>query len=211
MKIPYGYTQDDHGTIAVHQVHAAVVNLIYDLYLQGKRPFANHTKSPRQAQGIPSPSGKPVWGRAAIDDILSKSKYVPLIVSEEKFYAAQFEKDRRSNTNDYKTRKAARYSSQNVLSGLLVCENCGRNFRRVTRPAGEVVWRCADKVENGKRASCTNDVTISEEDIKALICEQLGLADFDEDAVWEAVELVEIGADGVDVQMKALQTFGMVM
>jgi len=32
---------------------------------------------------------------------------------------------RRSNMNDNRTRKTARYSSQNVLSGLLVCGDYG--------------------------------------------------------------------------------------
>jgi hypothetical protein len=63
-------------------------------------------------------------------------------------------------------------------------------------------------VENGKRAVCSNSVTISDADIKALICEQLNLAFFDEEAVREAVEMVEIGNEGVTVQMKAAQTFG---
>lgn len=44
-------------------------------------------------------------------------------------------------------RKATRNNSQNVLSGLLVCSDCGVNYRRITRASGEVVWRRADKVE----------------------------------------------------------------
>jgi len=80
--------------------------IIFNLYLKGKSlgGIADALKE----RGIPSPTGKPVWGRAAIDDILSKGKYVPLIISEEKFYEAQFEKNRRSNTNDNRTRKTAR-------------------------------------------------------------------------------------------------------
>ena len=115
MKIPYGYTRDDLGAI-INQEQAATVNLIYDLYLAGKS--LGGIVDELKKRGIPSPAGKPTWGRAAVDDILSKSKYVPLIISEEKFYAAQFEKDRRSNMNDNRTRKAARYNSHNVLSGL---------------------------------------------------------------------------------------------
>ncbi|MDR0531131.1 MAG: zinc ribbon domain-containing protein [Oscillospiraceae bacterium] len=93
-------------------------------------------------------------------------RYVPWIITEDQFWHAQIERERRSNLDpNNRTRKTARYSSQNVLSGLLVCGDCGRNFRRITRPSGEVVWG-------------------------------------------EAVEVVEVGADGVAVQMKASQTFG---
>lgn len=205
MKIPYGYTQGV-GVITVNQEQAATVKLIYDLYLKGKSlgRIVNELKE----RGIPSSTGKPVWSRAAIDDILSKFKYVPHIISEEKYYEAQFEKDCRSNMNDNKTRKTVRYNSQNVLSGLLICEDCGRNFRRITRPSGEVVWRCADKVENGKRASCSNAVTVSGKEIKAFICEQLGLETFDVAVVEDAIKAIEINNDGFAVQIRSIQNFG---
>lgn len=205
MKIPYGYIRDDFGTISINQDQAVTVNLIYDLYLKGKS--LGGIVEALKNRGIPSPTGKHSWGRAAIDDILSKYKYVPLIISEEKYYEAQFEKDRRSNTNDNRTRKTARYNSQNVLSGLIVCGDCGRNYRRITRPSGEVVWRCADKVENGKQAACSNTVAVSDEEIKAIICEQLNLGLFDEYTVREEIEAVEISGEGIAVQMKASMEF----
>jgi len=156
----------------------------------------------------PSPTEKPTWGRTAVDDILSKGKYVPLIISEEKFYAVQFEKDRRSNMNDNRTRKTARYNSQNVLSGLLICGECGKNYRRITRSSGEVIWRCADKVENGKRATCSNMATVSDEEIRGIICEQLSLEVFDEVAVQSAIEAIEISVEGITLQVKATLSFG---
>jgi len=207
MKIPYGYHRDDLGAITINQEQATVVSLIYDLYLQGKSlgGIANELKE----QGIPSPTGKPVWGRATIDDILSNGKYAPHVVSDDRFWQVQFEKDRRSNTSDNGTRKAARYNSQNVLSGLLICGECGKSYRRITRPSGEVVWRCAEKVENGKRAACSNMVTVSEEEIREIICEQLGLAVFDEAAVGDAVEAVEINRVEISIQMKNYVEFSM--
>ena len=159
-------------------------------------------------QSIPSPTGKPVWGRAAIDDILSNGKYAPHIVSDDRFWQVQFEKDRRSNINDYRTRKTARYNSQNVLSGLLICGECGRNYRRIARSSGEVVWRCADKVENGKRATCSNMATVSEDEIKEIICEQMGLAVFDEAVIDCAIEAIEISSEDVTIRMKASLSFG---
>ena len=104
--------------------------------------------------------------------------------------------------NDNRTRKTARYNSQNVLSGLLICGECGRNYRRITRPSGEVVWRCADKVENGKTAACSNMATVTDEDIRGIICEQLDLEVFDEAAVGNAVDVIEISGEGIVLQMK---------
>jgi hypothetical protein len=207
MALRYGLTRNELGAITVDPKQAATINLIYNLYLQGKSlgGIVDELKS----QGIPSPAGKPSRVRAAVDSILSNGRYVPWIVSEDQFWQTQIEQEHRTDLDaDNRTRKAARYSLQNVLSGLLICGNCGRNFRRITRPSGEVVWCCADKVENGKRASCSNTVTISDEDVKALVCEHLGLAAFDEEAVREAVDVVEIGADGVTVQMKTAMAFG---
>ena len=206
VKTLYGYTRHDTGAITINQEHATVVNLIYDLYLQGKS--LGGIASELKERSIPSPTGKSAWGRAAVDDILSKGKYVPLIISEEKFYEAQFEKARRTNTNDNKTRKTARYSSQNVLSGLLICGECGRNYRRITRPSGEVVWRCADRVENGKRAVCSNMVTVSDDEIREMICERLNLEAFDETAVGDAIETVEISGERIVLQMKPSMEFG---
>ena len=207
MKIPYGYTRDDLGTITINQEQAVVVSLICDLYLQGKSLgwIVNKLKE----QGIPSPTGKPVWGRAAIDDILSNGKYAPRLISEDQFWQAQFEKDRRSNMDDNRTRKTARYNSQNVLSGLLICGECGRNYRRITRPSGEVVWRCADKVENGKRAACSKTATLSDEEIREIICEQLGLAVYDETMVDAAIEAIEISDAGISIHLKNSMEFGM--
>ena len=128
---------------------------------------------------------------------------MPLIISEEKFCETQFEKDRRSNLDDNKTRKTARCNSQNVLSGLLICGECGRNYRRVTRSSGEVVWRCADKVENGKQAACSNIATVLDNEIREMICEWLNLEAFDEAAVGDEIEAIEINHEGIAVQMKA--------
>ena len=48
------------------------------------------------AKGIPSPSGNPKWGRAAVDKLLSNVKYIP-IVGVETYMDAQFERERRKH------------------------------------------------------------------------------------------------------------------
>ena len=114
-------------------------------------------------------------------------------------------------TIDDNSRKTARYNSQNVLSGLLVCGECGNNYRRITRPSGEIVWRCADKVENGKQAICSNSITVSDEDVKKIICEQLNLGIFDEEVVRDLLDTVTISKDGISIQVKSDHSLGMLI
>jgi len=109
---------------------------------------------------------------------------------------------------DNRTRKTAQYNSQNVLSGLLICGKCGRNYRRITRPSGEVVWRCADKVENGKRATCSNNATVTDEEIQEIICEQLELLVFDEEAIRDSIDFIEISNTEIAIHMKPSMAFG---
>ena len=49
-------------------------------------------------------------------------------------------------------RKNTRFSSNDSLSGKIQCGECGRNFRRITTHSGEIVWRCAGRVE--KNGTC---------------------------------------------------------
>lgn len=90
-----------------------------------------------ESRGIPSPLGNTSWGRATIDKLLSSSKCVPLIISLELYTAVQFEKAARSNqelnNNGSTQRKATRYNSRNILSGLLVCLECGANYACLRR------------------------------------------------------------------------------
>lgn len=95
------------------------------------------------------------------------------------------------------TRKTARYNSENVLSGLLVCRECGRNFRRITRKNGEIVWRCADRVENGKQAACQNLHTVSDAEVKRAICNFLETDQFDDGEVKRNIYRIEIYKDGI--------------
>ncbi|MDR0841455.1 MAG: recombinase family protein [Christensenellaceae bacterium] len=208
MKIPYGYIQSTTGEININQKQSSVVKSIYDLYLQSKS--LGGIVDTLQEKNIPSPTGNPRWTRAAIDKILSNGRYVSSIISENQFWKAQIERERRTNIDD-NGRKTARYNSQNVLSGLLVCGECGCTYRRITRPSGEVVWRCADKVESGKQAKCSNTMTVSDEEIKRMVCGQLGVEDFDEEAVRDEIGTIVVGEGGITVQMKTPQSPGLMV
>lgn len=147
-------------------------------------------------QGVLSPTGQERWTRPTISKLLSNSKYIGYIVSFEDYFAVQVNKGNRSNIDeDTNQRKATRYSSQNVLSGLLVCTECGANYRRITRSSGEVVWRCANKVEHGKQI-CKKAPSISEDTIEEHLCTTLNMAEWDEETIKNSIERILIQHDG---------------
>ena len=107
------------------------------------------------------------------------------IISRELFDAVQAEKARRSNlkiTESSSQRKSTKYNSTNVLSGLLICEECSSPYRRVTRSGGEVVWRCANRVEYGK-VYCKDSITVTDTAVKEFLCQTLDMQVFEEQLV----------------------------
>ncbi|MDO5602798.1 MAG: recombinase family protein [Oscillospiraceae bacterium] len=110
---------------------AKIVQQIYQRYLVGDslEGIADFLFQ----NGILSSQGKERWTRPVLSSLLSNQKYIGYIISFDDFFLAQGEKGKRSNIDeDTGKRKIARYSSQNVLSGLLICAEYGANYRRIT-------------------------------------------------------------------------------
>lgn len=194
MKKIYGFETAPNGLLQVIPKQATVVQEIYRQYLSGKslEGIADFLFE----KGIPSPSGKERWGRSVLDAMLSNSKYLGGIVSFDDYFAVQVEKGNRSNINeDSNERKATQYYSKDVLSGLLVCEECGAVYWRITRPSGEVVWRCSNKVKHGKRV-CQHAPSILEDDLKRAICTILNIPEFDPQVVKQNLECIRISSNG---------------
>ena len=117
MKRFYGYTLTIRGLGYVNQEEAEVVRFIYDSYLKGYS-LGGISKLLHQRE-IPSPTGNEVWGRAAIDKMLTNPKYVHFVVEPEIYKAVQSEKARRTNIDtsfDMLKRKSTHYSSKAILS-----------------------------------------------------------------------------------------------
>ena len=126
MSLPYGFMLTPDGSVSIDHEKAKTVRTIYRQHLSGMslKGIADFLFT----QGIPSPKGKAQWTQAVINDLLSNQRYIGSIVSFDEFFMAQGEKGKRSNLDeDTNQRKATRYNSQSVLSGLLVCGKCGRN------------------------------------------------------------------------------------
>lgn len=206
MSIPHGYYIAPNGHVAIDQEKANIVRMIYRQYLSGMS--LGRIADFLFKSNIPSPKGKEHWTQPVLSNLLSNQKYIGYIVSFDDFFSVQGEKSRRSNLNeDTNHRKATRYNSQSILSGLLVCAECGHNYRRITRPSGEVVWRCASRVEHGKQF-CKHSPFIPEDRIKEVLCEKLGMSRFDDDEIKNKVEVILIQPDGsLQIELQRTEYF----
>ncbi|EJX08601.1 resolvase [gut metagenome] len=69
----YGYRKNDHGELVIAEDQARVVQLIFDLYLDGYSVLGIIREL--EKRHIPSPSGKVKWPKRSIDTMLSNEKY----------------------------------------------------------------------------------------------------------------------------------------
>ena len=208
MGVSYGYYIAPTGYVAVDQEKTDIVKMIYQQYLSsmslgGIADFLFE-------QGIPSPKGRERWTQPVLSNLLSNQKYIDYIVSFDDFFLVQGEKSRRSNVDeDTHQRKATRYNSQSVLSGLLVCAECSHNYHRITRPSGKIVWRCANRVEHEKKF-CQHSPSILEDKIKEVLCEKLGLNTFDGDKIKSKVDVILVQSDGsLQIELPCAEYFEM--
>ncbi|MDR2606321.1 MAG: recombinase family protein [Oscillospiraceae bacterium] len=192
-KLPYGYKRGSDGSIVVVPVEADNIKLIFGRYLAGES--LGKIKETLAERQISSPEGNERWAASAIRDLLQNAKYIP-IVRAERYFAAQFELDKRSrNDPDTGKRKTARYSSGNTLSGLLICSECGHSYRRVQRASGELVWRCASRVERNAGIRC-DAPTITEAKYHECLRTELGVTDLVPQYVKSQLSAVYVQADG---------------
>lgn len=115
MRIPYGFDLTPIGTLEIKRDEAEAVHMIFDYYLAGAS--LGKVVDMLYKKQIPSPTGKAKWTRAAVDHLLSNSKYI-VIVGFESFTDVQFEKSIRCNVDYDKAgapRRTTRYVSPSML------------------------------------------------------------------------------------------------
>ena len=90
------------------------------------------------------------------------------IIPKELFYRVQEELARRASMNKSEvTRKKnqkSKFSSEYALTGLLLCGDCGQEYRRVTWSRNgkkKIVWRCSNRLTNGTK-HCKKSETLEE-------------------------------------------------
>ncbi|HOG01216.1 MAG TPA: recombinase family protein [Clostridia bacterium] len=211
----YGYTCQQNGSLIPYPEQADVVRSIFELYFAGYS--LGRIVEELELQGTASPTGKAKWNSQTIDKMLSNEKYIgnvvlqktvtkngiqtknrdtvsliekldihPAIIPKELFQAVQDEKAKR-------TPGVSKYNSTNMLSGLLVCAECGSSYRRLTRRHGEIVWRCSKRVEHGDRI-CKSSPTVAEYKVMEHIEASLGC--LDELFVHKMIDKISVKADG---------------
>lgn len=94
MRIPYAFHLTSTGAFEITKNEAEVVQMIFNYYLAGAS--LGRVVDMLYAKQIPSPTGKAKWTRAAVDHLLSNSKYIA-IVGLESYMSVQFEKSARCN------------------------------------------------------------------------------------------------------------------
>ena len=128
------------------------------------------------------------------------------IISQDNFDRVQQEKKRRSNvsiTVEGKRIRSKMHYSSDPMSGLLICAECGRSYRRITRNTSEgkeIVWRCASRVERGKR-DCKNSPTISQRQLQDILLKTFGTVSPDPDLLRKAVQQITVTSGGLKVEL----------
>lgn len=167
VSMPYkhflGYRKGADGTPEIVPEEAAVVRIIYGLFLEGKTQagIAKYLMD----RNIPSPSGSSKWSTTTITSILTNEKYKGEAILQktltvdflqkkikrnegevpqyhvEQSHPAIIEPDEWDHVQAEFARRRAlgnRYSSKSILSAKLVCEDCGSFY-------GSKVWHSTDK------------------------------------------------------------------
>lgn len=182
--LPYkrflGYEKGENGRPAVIEEEAAVVRLIYRLFLEGKTQAAICRYL--EGLGIPSPGGKEIWSKTTVTSILTNEKYKGDALLQKRFTVNFLEKKMKANEGEvpqyyvegshpaiiepdewdhvqaeFARRKALgkTYSGKSVLSAKLVCEDCGGFFGSKVWHSNDryrrTIWQCNSKFSNEER------------------------------------------------------------
>ncbi len=177
-----GYDRGPDGKPVINQEEAETVRRIYRLFLAGSTPYA--IAKELTADGIPTPAGKTKWPPSTVRSILTNEKYKgdallqktftpdyltkkikkntgqipqyyveeshPAIITPEIYEAVQDEIERRS-------RKKSRYSGADVLSGKLICRECGSSYSpkvwHSTDRYRRVIYQCGHKYNGSQKCS----------------------------------------------------------
>lgn len=93
-------------------------------------------------------------------------------------------------------RSTTKYSSH-PISGLLVCAECGSSYRRIvhsTSEGKEIVWRCASRVEHGKKY-CKGSPTISQQQLEDALFKTFGVFLPDQNSLRKVVRQITVTPD----------------
>jgi len=186
VSMPYkqflGYEKGADGTPVINEEEAAIVRLIYTLFLEGKTPAGICRYL--DAQGVPTPSGKQKWSQTTVNSMLANEKYKGDALLQKKFTVDFLMKKMKPNEGevpqyyvehsheaiinpvewDMVQAEIARrktlgraYSGNSVFSSKLVCGDCGgfygQKIWHSTDSYRKVIWRCNRKFKGEKKCA----------------------------------------------------------
>jgi hypothetical protein len=186
VSMPYkrflGYEKGEDGQPVVNEKEAAVVKLIYRLFLDGKT--SSGICKYLENLNILSPGGSSKWSKTTVDSILTNEKYKGDALLQKKFTVDFLQKKLKPNEGEVpqyyvegshpaiiepdewdqvqaefaRRRQLGRaYSGKNVLSTKLVCADCGGYYGQKvwhsTDQYRRVIWQCNSKFDRENRCS----------------------------------------------------------
>ncbi len=139
--IPYGY-QMIGGAIVAHSSEAAVVKIIFQMYVDGKSylTIANWLTT-EEIRYMPS---KPTWNKNMVARILQNEIYLgtekyPSIIDSVQFHMSKSAKKPYTHTEPKEIKE---------LKPLLVCSQCGEKLRRRVKKNGTHRWYCVTDINH---------------------------------------------------------------
>lgn len=106
------------------------------------------------------------------------------------------------NSHGKNIRKSNRFSSGNTLSGKIVCGMCGRHYRRITTHGGDVIWRCAGRVEKINH-KCTAR-TLTQKTIAEELTRQINIVDLHLDFLPQVVKQIVVADEHLHVALREI-------
>jgi len=216
----YGYKRTDDGGFEIIEDEAKVIRFIFSSYLSGmglKRicDDLNH-------KGIPSPKGgqwnmnglkyliinekycgdlllqksyrtdhitkKKVINRGGRNQYYVEDNHQPIILRET-FLAVQAEMKKRAKEN-----KGAQTHDKYSFTGMIVCKNCGKYYKRKVSKCNNkyrrVFWNCSTFLTKGKAECHTKQ--IPDDTLMEISAEVLGIKSFDEKVLKQKIQRIEV-------------------
>lgn len=203
-----------NGRYEIVPEEAEIVRRIYDEYLSGTGCLTIAKRL--NEDGVPTRFDRQ-WAQSVISKILCNYTYTGNLLLQKTFRENHITKKTRINKGELpmyhvenihepiidmdtfravqeeKSRRAARFSKTQKhkktypFTGLLICGNCGKNFRRKVTKTGPV-WICGTFNTLGKAACASKQ--IPEETLHKVTAEMLGQADSSEDLLHGQIKSV---------------------
>ena len=213
-----GYRMENEHYVIVPR-EAEIVRRIYNEYLSGSgyQLIAKRLNE----EGVPSRFGGK-WNQSAVSRILSNHTYtgnlllqktfrenhitkrkifnngeLPKYLAEESHEAIVDEKTFQA-VQEEKSRRAARFNKKSVpkktypFSSLMVCDNCGKNYRRKITKTG-AVWVCGTYNSLGKAACASKQ--IPESTLQQVTADVLGQNDFTHEWLCHRIQHIRVCND----------------